>query len=112
MASDRPDGDVRFVPLLLTRYGDGSDMVTVTVRCEKKDDPCSVPPGWAWTPKDWGDIELVKSSVLSPKERATIDERLDMIDQACEMLPFLEEKEVRSYVRFHRYQPNFQNVAE
>lgn len=112
LASDRPNARVRFVPLLLTRYGDGSEMVTVTVRCEREDNPLPIPSGWEWTPNDWTDILMLKSSVLSPKERAAIDESLDNLDQACSALPFVDEDAIRAYARFHRYQPNFQNVAE
>lgn len=112
LASDRPNGRVRFVPLLLTRYGDGSEMVTVTVRCEREGDPLPIPSGWEWAPNDWSDILVLKSSILSPKERAAIDESLDDVDQACNALPFVEKDAIRAYAQFHRYQPNFQNVSE
>jgi len=112
LAADRPTGRVRFAPLLLTRYGDGSSMITATVRCENEQDPLSPPGGWEWQPKDWTDVHAVRADVLSPKERAVIDTRLDNIGEACEELPFLDDDAVKSYARFHRYQPNFQNVAE
>lgn len=112
MAADRPADIVRFVPLLLTHYGDGSTMVTVTVRCESESEPLTVPGGWEWQPTDWTQVQTVRADVLSAKERALIDARLDDIDDACSKLDFLEEEAVRSYARFHRFQPNFQNVTE
>ena len=112
LAADRPSGRVRFVPLLLTCYGDGSSMITATVRCEYEKKPLSPPSGWEWQPKDWSDVQTVRADVLSTRERAVIDTRLDDVVDACAELPFLDDSTVESYVRFHRYQPNFQNVAE
>jgi hypothetical protein len=112
MANARVDGNVRFVPLLLTKYGDESTMVTATVRCEREDAPLTIPIGWEWTPDNWSDVLTIKADLLSPRERATADARLDNPDEVCAELSFVDEEAIRAYVRFHRYQPNFQNVAE
>lgn len=112
MANARIDGNVRFVPLLLTRYGDESTMVTATLRCEREDTPLAIPGGWEWTPEDWSDVLSIKAELLSPRERATADARIDNPDEVCNELSFVDEDAIRAYARFHRYQPNFQNVAE
>jgi len=112
MANTRVGGNVRFVPLLLTRYGDDSTMVTATLRCEREGAPLTVPVGWEWKPDDWSDVLSIKADLLSPRERAAADSRIDNPDDACIELPFVDEETVKAYARFHRYQPNFQNVAE
>nr|WP_139170524.1 O-methyltransferase [Lutimaribacter saemankumensis] len=112
MANARVDGNVQFVPLLLTRYGDESTMITVTVRCEKEDQPLNIPASWDWAPADWSDVLMINADLLSPRERATADARIDDPDVVCTELPFVDEDTIRAYARFHRYQPNFQNVAE
>ncbi|MBW6418031.1 O-methyltransferase [Celeribacter sp. PS-C1] len=112
MANVRIDGNVRFVPLLLTKYGDESTMVTATLRCEREDAPLKIPISWEWTPDNWSDVLSIKADLLSPRERAAADARIDNPDDVCNELSFVDEDAIRAYVRFHRYQPNFQNVAE
>ena len=112
MANTRLGGNVRFVPLLLTRYGDESTMVTATIRCELEDTPLPIPVGWEWRPVDWSDVMAIKTEMLSPRESAMADASIDDPDTLCTQLPFVDEDVIRAYARFHRYQPNFQNVAE
>ena len=112
LANARPAGNVCFRPLLLTRYGDGSTMVTATLRCELEDEPQVVPRGWDWVPGDWRDVLSIEAEILSPREMAVVDAGIDDPAQVCQELDFVEEQAIRAYARFHRYQPNFKNVAE
>lgn len=87
-------------------------MITATVRCEFENEPLSVPGGWEWGPEDWSDVLNIKAELLSAKERAVVDARLDDLNDARKALPFVDGEVVEAYARFHRFQPNFQNVAE
>lgn len=112
MARERVGENVKFVPLLLTRYGDESNMVTATVKCELESTAETVPGGWDWKPSNWSDVLNIQADVLSARERASADVQIDDPDAICQKLHFIDEQSVKNYARFHRYQPNFQNVVE
>ena len=101
-------------PVLLTKYNDTTDMLTVTVMMTDSNGLPEMPEGWTYSPASWNEIEKIMAPDLSARERLALDHLMHRnLDEIQEELGFiLDGSAVKSYSRFHRFYPSFQAVID
>ena len=106
--------DRRLIPVLLTRYKDTTEMLTVTVMMTDATGAPAAPEGWPYTPSDWDQIEMILAPDLSARERLALDQLMhEEPSEINNKLGFsLEEAAVKAYSRFHRFYPTYQTVVD
>lgn len=108
-----PD-DRRPRPVLLTKYHDTTDMLTVTVMMTDSNGLPECPKGWVYAPDSWEEIEMIMAPDLSARERLALDQLMHRSPREVqEELGFvLDEAAVKAYSRYHRFYPSFQAVID
>ena len=104
----------KVIPVLLTRYKDTTEMLTVTVMITDATGAPAVPESWPYTPSDWDQIEMILAPDLSARERLALDQMMhEEPREINNRLGFsLEASAVKAYSRFHRFYPAYQTVVD
>ncbi|WP_441242745.1 O-methyltransferase [Tardiphaga sp. 768_D3_N2_1] len=116
--------NLRFVPLLVTSYSDGTPMLTITCAVqdtnEKETFPTTQVNKWKFTCAGWRHITQIKAPLLSLKEQYRLDANLHRgakrMLSGLRFLPAVDEElslsAIKSYRLLHRYYPQFRNVED
>lgn len=106
--------DKTLSPVLLTRYKDTSQMLTATIMVTDRNGSPNLPKGWTYAPPNWDQIERIRVSELSTRERLALDQQMHKEHEDIrDFLGFdLDEPTIKAYSRFHRFLPAFQTVIE
>ena len=101
-------------PVLLTRYKDTTQMLTATIMVTDRNGTPDLPKGWAYAPSNWDQIEIIRVSELSTRERLALDQQMHKeYEDIRDFLGFdLDKPTIKAYSRFHRFYPAFQAVIE
>ena len=115
---------LRFTPVLITSYRDGTRMLTVTCAVSEVDHtekfPIDVFGRWKFACRGWNDIQQIYAPVLSLKEQYRLDANLHYgAKRMLAALNFLPGKDetaslnaIKSYRSFHRYYPTFRHIED
>jgi hypothetical protein len=115
---------LRFSPVLITSYRDGTRMLTVTCAVSDTDATDKFPPAsfryWKFACRSWNDLQTIYAPVLSLKEKYRLDTNLHRgKKRMLAVMKFLgdtdqatSQEAVESYRRFHRYYPTFRHVED
>jgi hypothetical protein len=116
--------NLRFAPILITSYSDGTPMVTVVcaVSEEGQDDqfPGAHFARWAFACKGWNDVQTISVPVLSLKEQYKLDANLHRgVKRMLAALKFLLGDDadasitaIKSYKALNRFYPTFRHIAD
>jgi hypothetical protein len=116
--------NLKFTPVLITSYKDGTRMLTVTCAVSESDKSDKFPNDhfryWEFACRGWNDLQMIYAPVLSLKEQYRLDVNLHRgakrMLSALKFLPADDEatslKAVKSYKLFHRYYPTFRHVED
>jgi hypothetical protein len=116
--------NLRFSPVLITSYTDGTQMLTVTCAVSEVNQsekfPAYLFTRWKFACRGWDDIQVIYSPILSLKEQYKLDANLHRSAKgmlsALGFLPAKDEETsldaVRSYKSFHRYYPTFRHIDD
>ena len=106
--------DKMFSPVLLTKYKDTTQMLTATVMVTDRNGTPHLPKGWTYAPSNWDQVEIIRVSELSTRERLALDQQMHKeYEDIQDFLGFhLDEPTIKAYSRFHRFYPAFQTVIE
>lgn len=102
------------LPILLTKYQDSTEMLTVTAVATDRSGTPKLPESWTYTPPDWDQIEMILTPELSARERLALDRVMHMEVEAIQSsLGFkLDASALKAYSKFHRFYPTFQAVID
>jgi hypothetical protein len=116
--------DLRFTPVLLTSYKDGSRMFTATCTVSElgksEEFPSRLLKRWKFSSSDWSKIQYISAPLLSSKEQYRLDENLHLGPAGMlSKLKFLPADSrpasldaLKSYKIFHRFYPTFRHVED
>ena len=102
------------IPLLVTKYRDTTQMVTITVVMADGAGRVNVPKSWMYTPSKRIGIEEIVIPDLTMRERVALDKMLHRGPGEVErrMGGWIDKSAIQAYRRFHRFYPVFQSVVE
>lgn len=116
--------NLRFIPVLITSYRDGTRMLTSTCAVSEVDRPDKFPrqqlQRWKFVCRGWDDIQVIYAPVLSLKEQYRLDANLHRgASRMLSALNFLPAKDqaasleaIKNYKSFQRYYPTFRNIDD
>jgi hypothetical protein len=116
--------NLKFTPLLITSYSDGTRMLTATCavsEIEKSDKfPTDYFRRWKFACRGWNDLQMIQAPILSLKEQYKLDINLHRgakrMLSTLKFLPAVDEasslQAIESYRLFHRYYPTFLHVED
>ena len=102
------------IPLLVTKYRDTTQMVTVTVVMGDGAGRVKVPKSWMYAPSKRIGIEEIVIPDLTIRERVALDKMLHRAPAEVEkrMGGWINRNAIQAYKKFHRFYPVFQAVVE
>jgi hypothetical protein len=115
---------LRFTPVLITSYSDGTRMLTMTCvvsETDKQDEfPCTQFRRWKFACRGWTDLQMIYAPVLSSQEQYRLDANIHRgAKRMLESLKFLPGDDnaasleaLESYRLFHRYYPAFRHIDD
>lgn len=115
---------LRFIPVLITSYSDGTRMLTVTCAVSEPGKKDKVPGAhfrrWRFACRGWTDIQMIYAPVLSLREQYHLDVNTHRSAKKMlslfKFLPAVDEaaslQALESYRLFHRYYPTFRNIED
>jgi hypothetical protein len=115
---------LKFIPVLITSYRDGTRMLTVTCAVHDNANSERFPNEkfrqWQFACRSWNDIQMIYAPVLSLKEQYRLNDYLHRgvkrMLSALNFSPAPDEpgslQAIESYRRFHRYYPTFRHVED
>jgi hypothetical protein len=115
---------LRFTPVLITSYNDGTRMLTVTCAVSETDKADKFPNDhfrhWKFACRGWNDLQMIYAPILSLKEQYRLDINLHRgAKRMLSSLKFLPASDqaaslqaIESYRLFHRYYPTFLHVED
>ena len=115
---------LKFTPVLITSYKDGTRMLTITCAVSETDNPDRFPNDhfrrWRFACRGWNDLQMIYAPILSLKEQYRLDINLHRgakrMLSALKFLPAMDEatslQAIKSYRLFHRYYPTFLHVED
>jgi hypothetical protein len=111
--------NLKFTPVLITSYKDGTRMVTVTCAVGDTSAPDKFPSDnfrlWKFACRSWNDLHMIYAPILSLKEQYQLNGYLHRgarrMLSALKFLPAGDQngslEAIESYRQFHRYYPTF-----
>jgi len=115
---------LRFRPVLLTSYKDGSRMLTAACVVTEIEQielfPIQLFARWKFACRRWDDIVYISAPILSSREQYKLDAYVHLgPKRMLKSLKFLPAKDesasleaLKSYCSFHRYYPTFRHVED
>jgi hypothetical protein len=116
--------NLKFTPVLMTSYKDGTRMLTITCAVSEADNDDKFPNDhfrrWKFACRGWNDLQMIYAPMLSLKEQYRLDVNLHRgakrMLSALKFLPAVDEaaslQAIESYRLFHRYYPTFRHVED
>jgi hypothetical protein len=123
-AAQAQQPNLRFTPVLITSYKDGTRMLTVTCAVSETDKADRFPSNhfrnWKFACRGWNDLQMIYAPILSLKEQYRLDVNLHRgARRMLSSLKFLPAADpatslqaIESYRLFHRYYPTFLHVED
>ena len=115
---------LRFTPVLITSYSDGTRMLTMTCTATEPDKRERFPGKhfrrWKFACRGWADLQMIYAPVLSSREQHRLDANVHrsakQMLSSLKFLPAVDEasslKALQSYKLFHRYYPSFRHIDD
>jgi hypothetical protein len=116
--------NLRYTPVLITSYSDGTPMLTVTCAVADIDQRDRFPSQyfrrWKYACRGWDDIQTISAPVLSLREQYRLDANLHRgarrMLSALRFLPGEDEEAslnaIKSYKAFNRFYPTFRHIND
>jgi hypothetical protein len=116
--------NLKFTPILITSYKDGTRMLTATCAVSEADKADKFPNDnfrhWKFACRGGNDLQMIYAPILSLKEQYRLDVNLHRgakrMLSALKFLPAADQatslQAIKSYRLFHRYYPTFRHVED
>jgi hypothetical protein len=123
-AAQAEQPNLKFTPVLITSYKDGTRMLTVTCAVSEADKGDKFPNShfrhWKFACRGWDDLKMIYAPILSLKEQYRLDVNLHRgakrMLSGLKFLPAADQaaslQAIESYRLFHRYYPTFLHVED